>query len=55
MSLDWGRKPATGRSFLKMMLLVVLATGFAVFWVVHSLSEQAAGQSPANAAPGGQK
>lgn len=56
MSLDWGRQPATGRSFLKMMLLVVLATGFAVFWVVRSLSEpptdRSAATTPADQAGG---
>jgi hypothetical protein len=57
MSLDWGRQPATGRSFFKMMLLVVLATGFAVFWVVRSLSEPPADRSAATTPagpPGGQ-
>jgi preprotein translocase subunit YajC len=36
------RAEATGRSFLKMMVLVVLATGFAVFWVVRSQARQRA-------------
>lgn len=36
------RAEATGRSFLRMMLLVALATGFAVFWVVRSQSRQRA-------------
>jgi hypothetical protein len=34
------RAEATGRSFLKMMVLVALATGFAVFWVVRSQARQ---------------
>jgi hypothetical protein len=38
-----------------MMLLVVLATGFAVFWVVRSLSEPRTDPSAVTAPPGGQK
>jgi hypothetical protein len=53
MSPDWGRQPATGRSFIKMMLLVVLATGFAVFWVVRSLSQPPTDRSAATT-PAGQ-
>jgi hypothetical protein len=45
------RAEATGRSFLKMMLLVALATGFAVFWVVHSLARQRAELSAVSGSP----
>jgi type II secretory pathway component PulM len=39
-ALSWSQRPATGRSFLMMMILAVLASGVAVFLAIHSPSEQ---------------
>jgi hypothetical protein len=36
----WGKRPATGRSFLAMMVLALLATAFALFLTLHTPSEQ---------------
>ena len=39
-ALGWSQRPATGRSFLTMMVVVVLASGVAVFLAIRSPSEQ---------------
>jgi len=39
-ALSWSRRPATGRSFLTMMVVAVLASGVAVFLAIHSPSDQ---------------
>jgi hypothetical protein len=41
----WGQRPATGRSFLIMMILAVLATACATFWGLRSISQQKTAES----------
>lgn len=43
----WGSRPATGRSFLTMMVLAVLATGVALFLALRSKTERDTEQSQA--------
>jgi len=47
----WGSQPATGRSFLTVMVLAVLASGVALFLALHTQSERDTKQSEA-AVPG---
>jgi hypothetical protein len=39
-ALGWSQRPATGRSFLTMMVVVVLASAAAVFLAIRSPSEK---------------
>jgi hypothetical protein len=41
----WGQRPATGRSFLIMMIMAVLATACATFWGLRSISQQKTAES----------
>lgn len=41
----WGQRPATGRSFLIMMMLAVLATAGATCWGLRSISQQKTAES----------
>ena len=52
-SKSWGKRPATGHSFLVMMVLAVLATAFALFLTLHSPAEQRT-EAPLPATPRGQ-
>jgi hypothetical protein len=41
----WRRRPATGRSFLTMMVLAVLATGVALFFALRAQTDRDTEQS----------
>jgi hypothetical protein len=41
----WRRRPATGRSFLTMMVLAVLATGVALFFALRAQTDRDIEQS----------
>jgi len=49
----WGKRPATGRSFLTVMVLAVLATGAALFVALRAQTERDTKQSETAAPPSG--
>jgi hypothetical protein len=51
----WAQRPATGRSFLTMMVLAVLATGFALFLALRVQAKRDTEQSEAAVTRSGRK
>jgi hypothetical protein len=47
-AVGWSGQPATGRSFGTMMVLVVVATGVALFLALHHSTERGHREAPAN-------